>query len=128
MTLKERYIEELHEEEKRLSNGYVKIDLLKHEATIKVPDEVIDLLERNEKKIEFIQECLKSKDPRKNCRFHLGQTPVKDIDALVDDINKVKNIFLHQQLNLVTTTLMEEKLKTIFHRFVTDDNSYIKFI
>ena len=130
MTLEERYTEaqRIHEEEKRLSNAYVKIDLLKREATIKIPYEVRDLLERNEQKIEFIHECQKSKDPRKNCRFPVGSTLVKDIDALIEDIDNVKDTFLNQQLNLETTTLMEQRLQLIFHRFMTDKNSYTKLI
>ena len=123
-TLAERTVRQ----ERELSTRHVKIDLLKAEAEVDIPDKVLDLIELNDRKIYFIKECRESRNPMKAGRFPVGGTMVLDTDKLLNDIKRVREEFINQPITAMTTSYMETKLELIFENFLNYHETYTKYI
>lgn len=122
-TLAERTVRQ----ERELSTRHVKIDLLKAEAEVDIPDKVLELIELNDRKIDFIKECRESGNPMKVVRFPVG-TMVLDTDKLLNDIKRVREEFINQPITAMTTSYMETKLELIFENFLNYHETYTKYI
>lgn len=122
-TLAERTVRQ----ERELSTRHVKIDLLKAEAEVDIPDKVLELIELNDRKIDFIKECRESRNPMKVGRFPVG-TMVLDTDKLINDIKRVREEFINQPITAMTTSYMETKLELIFENFLNYHETYTKYI
>lgn len=116
--------------EKYMSTGIVKVDLLKPSVTIYIPYKVWDEIERNNKRIEYINEVREKakRNPMYDNRFPEGSTPVRDIDQLLEDIEKIENNYVFESLDKPTTNSLHNQLQVIFDRFVNDYNSYTMYI
>lgn len=123
-TLAERTVRQ----ERELSTRHVKIDLLKAEAEVDIPDKVLELIELNDRKIDFIKECRESRNPMKVGRFPVGGTMVLDTDKLLNDIKRVREEFINQPITAMTTSYMETKLELIFENFLNYHETYTKYI
>lgn len=123
-TLAERIIRQ----ERELSTRHVKIDLLKAEAEVDIPDKVLNLIELNDLKIYFIKECRESGNPMKAGRFPVGGTMVLDTDKLLNDIKRVREEFINQPITTMTTSYMETKLELIFDKYLNYNETYTKYI
>jgi hypothetical protein len=119
--------ETIVQRERGMSTEHVGVDLLRSEATVRIPEEVLERAELELRRIDFIRECRESRDPRKNTRFS-GSVPVLDVDKLIGDIMGVRDEFLNTQMNVVTTSCMEAKLQRIFHQFLNFGSEYTKYI
>ena len=120
--------EKIVRRERELSTKHVIIDLLQQQATFVIPDRVLEMVEKEERKIGMIKEYRESKDPNKNKRFPDGKIPVLDLNKLVEDIQNVKQTFLNEPITKITTTIMETKLQWIFEQFLNYSETYIKYI
>ena len=123
-TLAERTVRQ----ERELSTRHVKIDLLKEEAEVDIPDKVLELIELNDSKIDFIKECRESRNPMKAGRFPVGGTMVLDTDKLLNDIKCVREEFINQPITTMTTSCMEAKLEVIFYEYLNYHETYTKYI
>lgn len=117
-------------EEERLSTDIVKVGLLKHSIKINIPEKIFEEIERNNKRIEYINEA-REKANRIPCenRFPIGLTPVDDVPKFYSDLLDIENRFIGEVLNTTETThLMDEMLQGIFDRFLNHDPEYMKYI
>lgn len=127
-TKEETEAEAIVRRERELSTRHVIIDLLQQQATFVIPDKVLEMVDREERKIGMIKEYRESENPRKNTRFPVGKIPVLDLDKLVEDIQNVKQTFLNEPISKITTTVMETKLQWIFEQFLNYSGTYTKYI
>lgn len=109
----ETLVERTARREKELSKKYVKIDMLKAESFLDIPDKVLDLVYLNECKIDYIKETRESGRPSETNRFPVGCTMVLDTDKLIEDINRVKSDFIDQPIDGITTACMNTRLECI---------------
>jgi len=102
--------------EDQLSTKIVKVDYLKNSANIIFPDDVIDAIELNNRRIEWIEE--KNKKPSRR-----GTRPVyiKDVNRLIDDVNDISSNYVYDIMNVATTHALSQKLQYIFDMFLTSD-------
>ena len=102
--------------EAQLSTKIVKVDYLKNSANIIFPDDVIDAIELNNRRIEWIEE--KNKKPSRR-----GTRPVyiKDVNRLIDDVNNISSNYVYDMMNVATTHALSQKLQYIFDMFLTSD-------
>ena len=116
-------------EDERLSTDMVTVNLLKHSASIEIPVEVQEEIERNNKRIDYINEVRENqkRKPWDN-RFPVGNTPVKDVEKLDADIREVKQKFICDVLNSETIHALDSTLRSIFDRFLMDSPEYTKYI
>lgn len=122
--------EKIARREKYLSTDIVKVDLLKATATVDIPDSVLEEVERNNKRIEFIKEIREKakRNPMYENRFPEGNTPVRDIQRLIDDLEEVKNRFVYEGMFRATTEALDMHLRMVFERFLRHDERYTTYI
>jgi len=124
-TLAERTIKQ----ERELSTKHVKIDLLKAEAEVDIPDKVLELIELNYRKNRFHKRVSReSRNPMKAGRFPVGGMMVLDTDRLLNDIKRVREEFINQPITTMTTSCMETKLELIFYEYLNYHETYTKYI
>lgn len=125
---KETLAERTARRESELSQKHVQVDLLKAEASIDIPDKVLDLVRMNENKIDYIKEVRESGRPSDINRFPVGCTMVLDTDKLVEDIQSVKSDFIGHPIDGITTSCMNTRLECIFENFLNHHETYTKYI
>ena len=102
--------------EKKLSTKIVKVDYLKNSATIIFPENIIDAIELNNRRIEWIEE--KNKKPSRR-----GTRPVyiKDVNRFIDDVNNISSNYVYDTMNVATTHALSQKLQYLFDMFLCSD-------
>lgn len=116
--------------EKELSTSIIGVDLFKSSVKVTVPLVVEEEIERNAKRIEFIEEIREKgkRNPMYYNRFPVGSTPVRDVQRLIDDIEHITSMYVNEPITESTIQSMHWQLNGIFDRFVNDYNSYIMYI
>lgn len=115
--------------EKELSTSIIGVDLFKSSVKVTVPLAVEDEIERNAKRIEYIEEIRESqKEPYTDNRFPEGNTPVRDVQRLIDDIEHITSMYVNEPITKSIIQSMHWQLNDIFDRFVNDHDSYIMYI
>ena len=102
--------------EKQLSTKIVKVDYLKNSANIIFPKNIIDAIELNNRRIEWIED--KNKKPSRR-----GTKPVciKDVNRFIDDVNNISSNYVYDMMNAATTHALSQKLQYIFDMFLCSD-------
>ena len=102
--------------EKQLSTKIVKVDYLKNSANIIFPENIIDAIELNNHRIEWIED--KNKKPSRR-----GTKPVciKDVNRFIDDVNNISSNYVYDMMNSATTHALSQKLQYIFDMFLCSD-------
>ena len=102
--------------EKQLSTKIVKVDYLKNSATIIFPENIIDAIELNNRRIEWIED--KNKKPSIR-----GTKPVciKDVNRFIDDANNISSNYVYDMMNVATTHALSQKLQYLFDMFLCSD-------
>ena len=116
--------------EKELSTSIIGVDLFKSSVTVTVPLVVEEEIERNAKRIEFIEEIREKakRNPIHYNRFPEGSTPVRDVQRLIDDIEHITSMYVNEPITESTIQSLHWQLNGIFDRFVNDQHSYIMYI
>ena len=114
--------------EREMSTRHVKIDILRERAVVEIPDKVWELIELNERKLDFIKECRESGNPNKERIFPVGCTMVLDTDKLFKDLEHLKNDFINEEMTAMTTYQMETRLEWIFDEYLNYHETYTKYI
>lgn len=116
--------------EKELSTSIIGVDLFKSSVKVTVPLAVEDEIERNTKRIEYIEEIREKakRNPIHDNRFPEGNTPVRDVQRLIDDIEHITSMYVNEPITESTIQSMHWQLNGIFDRFVNDHDSYIMYI
>lgn len=116
--------------EKELSTSIIGVDLFKSSVKVTVPLAVEDEIERNTKRIEYIEEIREKakRNPIHDNRFPEGNTPVRDVQRLIDDIEHITSMYVNEPITESTIQSMHWQLNDIFDRFVNDHDSYIMYI
>lgn len=115
---------------KELSTSIIGVDLFKSSVKVTVPLVVEDEIERNAKRIEYIEEIREKakRNPIHDNRFPEGNTPVRDVQRLIDDIEHITSMYVNEPITESTIQSMHWQLNGIFDRFVNDRDSYIMYI
>jgi hypothetical protein len=102
--------------EKQLSTKIVKVDYLKNSANIIFPENIIDAIELNNRRIEWIED--KNKKPSRR-----GTRPVyiKDVNRFIDDVNNISSNYVYDMMDVATTHALSQKLQYIFDMFLCSD-------
>ena len=102
--------------EEQLSTKIVKVDYLKNSANIIFPENIIDAIELNNRRIEWIED--KNKKPSIR-----GTKPVciKDVNRFIDDVNSISSNYVYNMMNVDTTHDLSQKLQYIFDMFLCSD-------
>lgn len=116
--------------EKELSTSIIGVDLFKSSVKVTVPLVVEEEIERNAKRIEYIEEIREKakRNPIHDNRFPEGNTPVRDVQRLIDDIEHISSMYVNEPITESTIQSMHWQLNDIFDRFVNDHDSYIMYI
>lgn len=116
--------------EKELSTSIIGVDLFKSSVKVTVPLAVEDEIERNAKRIEYIEEIRKKakRTPIHDNRFPEGNTPVRDVQRLIDDIEHITSMYVNEPITKSIIQSMHWQLNDIYDRFVNDHDSYIMYI
>lgn len=116
--------------EKELSTSIIGVDLFKSSVKVTVPLVVEDEIERNTKRIEYIEEIREKakRNPIHDNRFPEGNTPVRDVQRLIDDIEHITSMYVNEPITESIIQSMHWQLNDIFDRFVNDHDSYIMYI
>lgn len=116
--------------EKELSTSIIGVDLFKSSVKVTVPLAVEDEIERNTKRIEYIEEIREKakRNPIHDNRFPEGNTPVRDVQKLIDDIEHITSMYVNEPITESIIQSMHWQLNDIFDRFVNDHDSYIMYI
>lgn len=116
--------------EKELSTSIIGVDLFKSSVKVTVPLVVEEEIERNAKRIEYIEEIREKakRNPIHDNRFPEGNTPVRDVQRLIDDIEHITSMYVNEPITESTIQSMYWQLNGIFDRFVNDHDSYIMYI
>lgn len=116
--------------EKELSTSIIGVDLFKSSVKVTVPLVVEDEIERNTKRIEYIEEIREQakRNPIHDNRFPEGNTAVRDVQRLIDDIEHITNMYVNEPITKSIIQSMHWQLNDIFDRFVNDRDSYIMYI
>jgi hypothetical protein len=102
--------------EEQLSTKIVKVDYLKNSANIIFPENIIDAIELNNRRIEWIEE--KNKKPSKR-----GTRPgyIKDVNRFIDDVNNISSNYVYDMMDVATTHALSQKLQYLFDMFLCSD-------
>ena len=116
--------------EKELSTSIIGVDLFKSSVKVTVPLVVEDEIERNVKRIEYIEEIREKakRNPMYDNRFPEGNTAVRDVQRLIDDIEHITSMYVNEPITESIIQSMHWRLNDIFDRFVNDRDSYITHI
>lgn len=116
--------------EKELSTSIIGVDLFKSSVKVTVPLVVEEEIERNAKRVEYIEEIREKakRNPMYDNRFPEGNTPVRDVQRLIDDIEHITSMYVNEPITESTIQSMHWQLNDIFDRFVNDRDSYIMYI
>ena len=116
--------------EKELSTSIIGVDLFKSSVKVTVPLVVEEEIERNAKRIEYIEEIREKakRNPIHDNRFPEGNTPVRDVQRLIDDIEHITSMYVNEPITESIIQSMHWQLNGIFDRFVNDRDSYIMYI
>lgn len=116
--------------EKELSTSIIGVDLFKSSVTVTVPLIVEEEIERNAKRIEYIKEVREKakRYPIYDNKFPEGNTPVRDVQRLIDDIEHITSMYVNEPITESTIQSLHWQLNGIFDRFVNDCDSYIMYI
>ena len=108
--------------EEQLSTKIVKVDYLKNSANIIFPENIIDAIELNNRRIEWIEE--KNKKPSRR-----GTRPVyiKDVNRFIDDVNNISSNYVYDVMNVATTHALSQKLQYLFDMFLCS-NKYDEMV
>jgi hypothetical protein len=102
--------------EEQLSTKIVKVDYLKNSANIIFPENIIDAIELNNRRIEWIEEKNK-KSPRRGTR----PVYIKDVNRFIDDVNNISSNYVYDMMNVATTHALSQKLQYLFDMFLCSD-------
>ena len=102
--------------EEQLSTNIVKVDYLKNSANIIFPENIIDAIELNNRRIEWIEEKNK-KSPRRGTR----PVYIKDVNRFIDDVNNISSNYVYDMMNVATTHALSQKLQYLFDMFLCSD-------
>ena len=61
-------------------------------------------------------------------RFPEGNTPVRDVQRLIDDIEHITSMYVNEPITESIIQSMHWQLNDIFDRFINDHDSYIMYI
>ena len=102
--------------EEQLSTKIVKVDYLKNLANIIFPENIIDAIELNNRRIEWIED--KNKKPSRR-----GTRPVyiKDVNRFIDDVNNISSYYVYDMMNVDTTHALSHELQYLFDMFLCSD-------
>ena len=102
--------------EKQLSTKIVKVDYLKNSANIIFPENIIDAIELNNRRIEWIEN--KNKKP---LRRGTRSVCIKDVNRFIDDVNNISSNYVYDTMNVATTHALSQKLQYLFDMFLCSD-------
>ena len=102
--------------EKQLSTKIVKVDYLKNSATIIFPENIIDAIELNNRRIEWIENKNK-----KQLRRGTRSVCIKDVNRFIDDVNNISSNYVYDTMNVATTHALSQKLQYLFDMFLCSD-------
>ena len=102
--------------EEQLSTKIVKVDYLKNSANNIFPENIIDAIELNNRRIEWIEEKNK-KSPRRGTR----PVYIKDVNRFIDDVNNISSNYVYDMMNVATTHALSQKLQYLFDMFLCSD-------
>ena len=99
--------------EEQLSTKIVNVDYLNNSANIIFPKNIIDAIELNNRRIEWIED--KNKKPSRR-----GTRPVyiKDVNRFIDDVNNISSNYVYDMMNVATTHALSQKLQYLFDMFL----------
>ena len=108
--------------EEQLSTKIVNVDYLKNSANIIFPENIIDAIELNNRRIEWIEEKNKKSSRR-------GTRPVyiKDVNRFIDDVNNISSNYVYDMMDVATTYVLSQKLQYIFDMFLCS-NKYDEMV
>ena len=94
--------------EKELSTSIIGVDLFKSSVKVTVPLVVEEEIERNAKRIEYIEEIREKakRNPIHDNRFPEGNTPVRDVQRLIDDIEHISSMYVNEPITESTIQSM----------------------
>ena len=108
--------------EEQLSTKIVKVDYLKNSANIIFPENIIDAIELNNRRIEWIEEKNK-KSPRRGTR----PVYIKDVNRFIDDVNNISSNYVYDMMDVATTHALSQKLQYLFDMFLCS-NKYDEMV
>lgn len=102
--------------EEQLSTKNVKLDYLKNSANIIFPENIIDAIELNNRRIEWIE------DKNKKPSIRGTKTVcIKDVNRFIDDVNNISSNYVYDMMNVATTHALSQKLQYLFDMFLCSD-------
>ena len=102
--------------EKKLSTKIVKVDYLKNSATIIFPENIIDAIELNNRRIEWIKN--KNKKP---LRRGTRSVCIKDVNRFIDDANNIYSNYVYKMMSASTIHSLSQSLQYLFDMFLCSD-------
>lgn len=121
----ETELERIEKRNKRLSTDNVKVECQNGKININFPQEVLDEIDRIEKRNETIKEF------RETPKYHgiatVGHCLTKDIDAFLYDVKDVCDNYLNSVLDSTTVNMIDAELKHLFNEFL-HGNRYSMYI
>ena len=102
--------------EKQLSTKIVKVDYLKNSATIIFPENIIDAIELNNRRIEWIEN--KNKKP---LRRGTRSVCIKDVNRFIDDVHNIYSNYVYKMMSVATIHALSQNLQYLFDMFLCSD-------
>ena len=102
--------------EKQLSTKIVKVDYLKNSATIIFPENIIDAIELNNRRIEWIEN--KNKKP---LRRGTRSVCIKDVNRFIDDVHNIYSNYVYKMMSVATIHALSKSLQYLFDMFLCSD-------
>ena len=102
--------------EKQLSTKIVKVDYLKNSATIIFPENIIDAIELNNRRIEWIEN--KNKKP---LRRGTRSVCIKDVNRFIDDVHNIYSNYVYKMMSVSTIHALSQSLQYLFDMFLCSD-------
>ena len=102
--------------EEQLSTKIVNVDYLKNSANIIFPENIIDAIELNNRRIEWIED--KNKKPSIR-----GTKPVciKDVNRFIDDVHNIYSNYVYKMMSVTTIHALSQSLQYLFDMFLCSD-------
>ena len=89
---------------------------MKNSATIIFPENIIDAIELNNRRIEWIEN--KNKKP---LRRGTKSVCIKDVNRFIDDVHNIYSNYVYKMMSVATIHALSQSLQCLFDMFLCSD-------